>query len=79
MSVQAYKQPGQRVFDVSIEGKKLLTKFDVAREAGGINRSLVKRFEGVMIDGKLDIELTPTGKDHVPMLSGIEVLVETPR
>ena len=37
-------QPGQRVFDVALNGQTVLKDFDIFREAGGQNRALVKTF-----------------------------------
>ncbi|MCH8043128.1 MAG: PQQ-binding-like beta-propeller repeat protein [Planctomycetes bacterium] len=68
---------GQRVFNVSLQGKKVLDKFDVAAVAGGPNRSVVKEFKGVQIRDSLVIEFSPT-KESVrgATLCGIELVVE---
>jgi len=74
--------PGRRVFDVAIEGKRVLKNFDIFGEAGARNRSLVKIFEGIEVDdGRLTIEFTPTQPDvgdesSLPLLCGVEVTVE---
>ena len=33
---------GKRVFDVSLQGKEVLTNFDIAKEAGGASRSVIR-------------------------------------
>ena len=67
-------KPGDRTFDVSIQGKKLLERFDIAREAEGPNRGIVRRFEGIAVPRELRIEFKPiSGK---PVLSGISVEAE---
>ena len=68
--------PGQRVFDVSIQGKKVLGGFDIAKEAGGSNRSIVKEFSGVMVQYDLTVDLSPSGSEHSPLICGVEVLAE---
>ena len=40
----AYTGPGQRVFNVTLNGKPLLTKFDIFAEAGGKNKAIVREF-----------------------------------
>ena len=72
-------KPG-RGFGVSIEGKPVFTLLDVFTEAGGRNRSLVKRFEGIQVDdGKLTVEFVSpfSSRTSRPLLCGIEVTVET--
>ena len=75
--------PGQRLFDVLIGGERRLTDFDIARQAGGRNRSLVKRFTGVHIDsGKVVVDFTParstTATASLPLLCGIEITPDSP-
>lgn len=62
---------GQRVFDISLEGKVVLKDLDIAKEAGGAHRPITREFRDVEITGPLDIRLTPTaGKS---LLSGVEI------
>ena len=68
-------QPGQRVFDVAIQGKTVLRGFDIVKEAGGPNRQIVRRFKGVPVGKELNITLKPT-TDREPVLCGIEVVEE---
>jgi hypothetical protein len=70
-------QPGERVFDVSVQGKPKLSDLDVVQEAGGKNRAVVKEIKGVTVGDFLLIELTPQASSKFPtMLSGIELEVE---
>jgi hypothetical protein len=63
--------PGDRVFDVQLQGTAVASKLDVVKEAGGPLRALIREFSGVRVDGNLVIELSPvTGQ---PILSAIEV------
>jgi len=70
-------QPGERVFDVSVQGKPKLTDLDVVQEAGGRYRSLVKELRGVTVGDSLLVELAPQNTSkHPAMLSGVELEVE---
>jgi hypothetical protein len=45
--------PGQRVFDVAINGQTVLHDFDIFAEAGGANVALDKTFTVPVIDGQV--------------------------
>jgi hypothetical protein len=70
--------PGERTFDVLLNGKPALTGLDIAREAGPM-KALVKEFRGVTCAASLDVELR-SGKQPAertaPLLSAIEVIRE---
>lgn len=63
---------GQRVFDVSLQGKPVLTRLDVVREAGGPKREFIKEFANVSIADRLDVGFEARAGE--PMLSGIEII-----
>ena len=69
------KEPGKRVFNLSINGKTVLTDLDVFQEAGGRFKALVKQFTGVAPDenGRITIGVDK-GKAGVPEISGIEIV-----
>jgi hypothetical protein len=69
---------GQRLFDVSLQGETVCHDLDVCREAGGVNRMLVKEFYQVQVKTELTVQLTPTPEASVaePVLSGIEAVAE---
>ncbi len=67
-------RPGQRVFDVSLQGQPLLKALDVVQAANGPKRELVREFKGVSIAGALDIDFKATAGE--PMLSGVELVAE---
>jgi hypothetical protein len=70
-------KPGERVFDVSIQGRKLLENFDVVRAAGAANRSLLKEFSGIRVAGKLRIDFHPApGSKAPPIICGVEAVEE---
>ncbi|MHC4325637.1 MAG: outer membrane protein assembly factor BamB family protein, partial [Planctomycetota bacterium] len=67
-------QIGRRLLDVSIQGGKVLEAFDIIKEAGGINRPVVKEFKGINVIDDLRIELTPAAESWAaPLLCGIEI------
>lgn len=72
--------PGTRVFDVKLQDKVVLEGFDVAKEAGGPNRALVKEFRGIEVKDKLKIDFVPRAKKpergELPVLQGLEVVRE---
>ena len=64
---------GRRVFDVALDGKKVLDDFDIFKEAGGGNIGIARRFE-LESDGIIDLDLLHGIQN--PCISGIRV---TPR
>jgi len=68
-------QPGQRVFDVALQGKTVLRGLDVVKEAGAANRQIIQRFNGVAVGKELNVTLNPT-TEREPVLCGIEVVEE---
>ncbi len=69
--------PGERVFDVKLQGRTAVEKLDVAAEAGGPFTPLVKEWRGVIAGAALRVELVPRGTGPVrtaaPILSAIEI------
>ena len=66
---------GERVFSVSINEKNVLEDFDCFKEAGGLNKPVVKIIDSVMVtDGKLLIEFA-LGIQN-PEINGIEIIPE---
>ncbi|MFO8014225.1 MAG: PQQ-binding-like beta-propeller repeat protein [Phycisphaerae bacterium] len=66
--------PGRRRMDVTLAGKTVLEGLDVAKEAGGTNRAVVKTFEGVRAGTSLTVALSRTaGEGLGPLLAAIEV------
>jgi outer membrane protein assembly factor BamB/PKD repeat protein len=68
------RRPGERVFDVSLQGRRVLEKFDVAKEAGGPRRALVRVFPGVPVGETLRIGFAPVAGE--PLLGGVEIVAE---
>jgi len=68
---------GRRVFDVRLQGKTVLTDFDVARAAGGRDAAVVREFKDVEVQGTLVIELVPkgtaAGPESLPLLNAVRI------
>ena len=64
---------GGRTCDVAVEGKIVLKDFDAAREAGGLNKAVVRELDVEVTDGVLDITF-PHAEEVTPMINGIEVI-----
>jgi len=70
-------EPGQRLFDVSLQGRRVLESFDIAKEAGAPNRSVIKEFKGIAVKDDLRVTLTPARTAQTePLLNGIEIIAE---
>lgn len=70
-------EPGERVFDVLLQGKRVLKDFDVVQEAGGRNRAVVKEFAGVRASRQLKVSFAPRSTGGLPpVLCGIEIVAE---
>ncbi len=65
---------GERVFTVTVQGRQALKDFDIVKEAGGLNRSIVREFKGVKVRDELEIKLT--AKKGKTLLSGVEIIAE---
>jgi hypothetical protein len=68
-------QPGDRVFDVLLEGKKVLPAFDVVKAAGAPRRGVMKEFKGIKCSGSVKVEFV-SATDRGAILSGIELIRE---
>jgi hypothetical protein len=67
--------PGERVFDVTVQGQRLLDDFDIVNEAGRPHKAVVKEFRGVRVTDELRLSFRPTGK-RPAILCGGEVVAE---
>ncbi|MBI2804049.1 MAG: PQQ-binding-like beta-propeller repeat protein [Planctomycetes bacterium] len=67
---------GKRRFHVEVEGRRVLTDFDIAKEAGGPARSLVKEFTGVTALDVLRVRLIAANSEFTPVICGIELVAE---
>jgi len=66
---------GDRVFDVLINGKKVVTQLDIVREAGAPHRALAKKVKGIGLCTTVELTLkTVSGKS--PVLCGVEIIAD---
>jgi hypothetical protein len=70
-------QPGQRVFDVFLQGEQVLAGFDIVREAGSPRQTVVREFPGVSIGSGLEVGLKAVATSAArPVLCGLEIIAE---
>jgi len=71
---------GQRVFDVKLQEKAVLERFDPMETAGRANRAVVKEFKGISAKDVLVLELVPKSgdpkADQAPVINFIELTRE---
>ncbi|UOQ68635.1 malectin [Hymenobacter volaticus] len=69
-----WNAPGQRVFDVTAEGTKVLSAYDIVKKVGQ-NTATIETFTVNVTDGNLTLAFAPgaSGADE-PKISAIEVL-----
>jgi hypothetical protein len=71
-------EPGERVFDVFVQGKKVLEGFDIVKAAGGTWKAVVVELSGIEVTTDLRIEMKPSrpGLSRGPLLCGLELVAE---
>jgi hypothetical protein len=67
-------QTGERIFDVALQGEKVIEQFDVAAEAGGTKRTVTKEFRNIKVKDELKVDFT--GIKNKPVISGIEIVMD---
>jgi hypothetical protein len=71
-------QPGERVFNVSLQDKTVLEDFDIAGKAGGSNRQLIRTFDNVEVRDRLLLTMSPskekTPGNLGPLLNAIKIV-----
>ena len=68
------KEPGQRVFDVTLNGRKVLDHFDILQEAKGFARGIDKTFEYIQPDSRGLIEVRFQSEVQNAKVCAIEVV-----
>lgn len=67
-------EPGQRVFDILVNGRERSRAFDILERSGGVLRGTVETFAVKTQGGVLSIELKPCeGSVFGPLVNGIEM------
>ncbi len=70
-------QPGQRVFDIQLQGNTVAKDFDPVAKAGGTSRAFIAEFRDVHVTANLALELLSrpdADAAHQPVLCGLEIL-----
>lgn len=68
---------GGRVFSVALQGKEVLSGFDIVRETGGRWRHAMRRFPSVAVEEALAISFT--AKTGQPLISGLRLIADNTR
>ncbi|XP_048438750.1 probable LRR receptor-like serine/threonine-protein kinase At1g56130 [Pyrus x bretschneideri] len=77
---QTWKSLGRRVFDIYIQGTRKTKDFDISKEADGVNRAVVRKFNVNVSENYLEIHLFWAGKgtccipkygDYGPLIAAI--------
>ncbi|KAM1571180.1 hypothetical protein ACFX10_036102 [Malus domestica] len=77
---QTWKSLGRRVFDIYIQGTRRMKDFDISKEAGGVNRAVVIKFNVNVSENYLEIHLFWAGKgtccipdsgDYGPLIAAV--------
>lgn len=70
-------QPGQRLFDVRVQGQTRCADFDIVQSAGGPRRAAALQFENIEVQNDLVLELLPkpsrAAGDQLPVLQALEI------
>jgi outer membrane protein assembly factor BamB len=69
---------GGRVFTVYVQGKPVLSDFDIVAAAGGTRKAIVKEFTGVTVTDRLKIHMSPSKQSAKtkPLLCAFEAIRE---
>ncbi|KEH38576.1 putative protein kinase RLK-Pelle-DLSV family [Medicago truncatula] len=79
---QTYNSLGRRIFDIYIQTRLVLKDFNIAKEAGGVGKAVVKKFTAIVTSNTLEIRLhwagkgttaIPFGSVYGPLISAISV------
>ncbi len=65
-------RPKRRVQQIKLQGRIVLDNFDIADEAGGSMRGIVKEFSGIEVEHDLALELSAASGQAI--ISGIELI-----
>jgi len=71
-------EPGMRVQNISINGSKVLNNFEPFKEAGGMNKAVVREFKNVRPNANgtitIRVQAAPGSPDQNAKISAIEIL-----
>ncbi|XP_039686619.1 probable leucine-rich repeat receptor-like serine/threonine-protein kinase At3g14840 isoform X2 [Medicago truncatula] len=85
---QTYASLGRRVFDIYLQGNPVQKDFNIAKEAGGVGKKVIKQFKDIVVSSNtLEIRLYWAGKGtqslpnrsvYGPLISAISVESDSP-
>lgn len=64
--------PGQRVFDVLVNGKRVLKEFDIAGVVEDPLQTIIRDFD-VAMNGMLEVQLVPATGSEEPVIAGLAI------
>jgi hypothetical protein len=67
---------GKRIFDVALNGTKVLMRFDISAAAKGASRAIDREFRTTVGDGRMVIQFLPVVSN--PKVSAIEISPSLP-
>jgi hypothetical protein len=67
---------GERMFDVGLQGKRVIDALDIARAAGGQNREVMREFRGVRVSGTFTVTFAPKPGSRGALVCGLEIVRE---
>jgi len=71
------QRPGQRVFDIRLQGRTVCDGFDIIEAAGGAARATALEFRHIEVNDNLVVELVPKAGDttpsRLPLLQALEI------
>ncbi|XP_035549619.1 probable leucine-rich repeat receptor-like serine/threonine-protein kinase At3g14840 isoform X3 [Juglans regia] len=79
---ETYRSLGRRIFDVYIQGERVLKDFDIVKAAGGVRKPYTQSFNAKVTNSTLEIRFYWAGKgttdipspgDYGPLISAISV------
>ncbi|KAL2455350.1 putative leucine-rich repeat receptor-like serine/threonine-protein kinase [Forsythia ovata] len=82
-----YSSLGRRIFDVYVQGTRVLKDFNIENEAGGVNKAIVRHFTAAVTAKTVEIRLYWAGKGttgipdrgvYGPLISAISVNADFP-
>jgi len=70
-----FSAPGERMFNVEINGKRALSEFDIVAAAGGRDKAVVKEFTGITPNSSNNIVIQfRRGRANEAKICGIEII-----
>ncbi len=75
-------KPGQRVFDIKIQGQTLIRNFDIAKTANNRRKAVILSLSGITAKDNLTFQLIPTqtanngNQCKMPVINAVEIIRE---